>query len=85
MIKKKHIARTEGKRVVLKGYFHVSSQELCDVLAKAKKATKEQAKKNAKTKGKTNPYKTKSEGDIEEKAKDESDSKIGDYIMVDIE
>jgi hypothetical protein len=49
-ITKKRTARTKGKRVVLKGHFHISKQELCDVVVEAEKARKKQAK----TKGKAN-------------------------------
>ena len=51
---KKRTTRTKGKRVVLKGYFHISTQELYDVVVKAEKETKRQARKRAKTKSKNN-------------------------------
>jgi hypothetical protein len=82
---KKRTIRTKGKRVVLKGHFHISTQELCDAVVEAEKATKKQAKKKNKTKGKADLYKTDSEGDLEEEGQDESESEIGDCIIVDIE
>jgi hypothetical protein len=82
---KKRTTRTKGKRVVLKGHFHISTQELCDAVIEAEKATKRQARKKAKTKGKTDLYETESEGDIEEEGQDESESEIGDCIIVDVE
>jgi hypothetical protein len=55
----------KGKRVVLKGHFHISMQELCNAVVEAKKATKKQVGKKGKTKGKGVLYKTKSEADVE--------------------
>ena len=71
--------------MVLKGYFYISTQELYDIIVEAKKATKRQARKKAKTKGKADLYKTESEGDIEEEDQDESENEVGDYIIVDAE
>ena len=82
---KKRTTRTKGKRVVLKGHFHISTQELCDAVVEAEKATKKQAKKNAKTKGKAVSYDAESEEDIEEEAQDEIESDIEDCIIVDVE
>jgi hypothetical protein len=70
--------------VVLKGHFYISTQELCDAVVEAEKATKRQAGKRAKTKGKTDLYETKSEGDVEEEDQDKSESEIGDCIIVDV-
>ena len=42
---KKRTTRTKGKRVVLKGHFHISTQELCDAVVEAEKATKKQGGK----------------------------------------
>ena len=70
--------------MVLKGHFLISTQELCDVVVEAEKATKRQARKKAKTKGKADLYKTESEGDIEEEDQDESENEVGDYIIVDV-
>jgi hypothetical protein len=53
---KKRTTRTKGKRVVLKGHFHISTQELCDVVVEAEKATKKQGGKKGKTKGKGVSY-----------------------------
>ena len=82
---KKRRTRTKGKRVVLKGHFHISTQELCDAVVEAEKATKRQVRKKAKTKGKADSYETESERDIEEEDQDESENKVRDCIIVDIE
>ena len=71
--------------MVLKGHFHISTQELCDAVVEAEKVTKRQARKRAKPKAKTNLYETESEGDTEEEGQDESESEIRDCIIVDIE
>ena len=42
---KKHTTHTKGKRVVLKGHFDISTQELCDAVAEA---TKRQTRKRQK-------------------------------------
>ena len=84
MIIKKHITYIKGKRVVLKGHFYISMQELYNIIIEAKKAIKKQARKKTKTKGKADLYKTKSKGDIKEEGQDESESEIRDYIIVDV-
>jgi hypothetical protein len=71
--------------VVLKGQFHVSTQELCDAVAAAEKDTKTRARKKSKKKGKGISYNTESEEDIEEGTQDELESNIGDCIIVDVE
>ena len=81
---KKRRTRTKRKRVVLKGHFHISTQELCDTVVKAEKATKRQARKKAKTKGKADSYETESERDIKEEDQDESENEVGDCIIVDV-
>ncbi|KAK9330967.1 hypothetical protein V1520DRAFT_103390 [Lipomyces starkeyi] len=82
---KKRTNRTKGKRVVLKGQFHVSTQELCDAVAAAEKDTKTRAMKRRKRKGKGISYETESEGDIEEGTQDEFESDTEDCIIVDVE
>jgi hypothetical protein len=81
---KKRTTRTKGKRVVLKGHFHISTQELCDAVVEAEKATKRQEGKKAKTKGKGISYEAESDEDIEEEAQDEIESDIEDFIVVDL-
>ncbi|KFY31825.1 hypothetical protein V493_00761 [Pseudogymnoascus sp. VKM F-4281 (FW-2241)] len=81
---KKRTTRTKGKRVVLKGHFHISTQELCDAVVEAEKATKKQAGKRAKTKGKAISYDAESEEDIEEEAQDQTESDCESCIIVDI-
>jgi hypothetical protein len=56
---KKRATRKKGKRVILKGHFHISTQELYNTVIEAEKATKKQARKKAKTKAKADLYKTK--------------------------
>jgi hypothetical protein len=82
---KKRTTRTKGKRVVLKGHFHVSTQALCDAVVEAEKSRKRRAGKKVKTKGKAISYNAESEEDIEEEAEDQSESEIGDCIIVDVE
>jgi len=80
---KKRTTRKKGKRVVLKGHFHISTQELCDAVVEAEKATKKQAKKKRKKKEKTIVYEAEIDEDTEEEADDQSESEIGDCIIVD--
>jgi hypothetical protein len=75
---KKRTTRTKGKSVVLKGHFYIHTQELCDAVVEAEKATKKQPGKKAKGKGKAISYDAESEEDIEEEAEDQSKSEIGD-------
>ena len=82
---KKRTTRKKGKRVVLKGHFHISTQELCDAVVEAEKVTKKQVRKKTKTKGKADLYETESEGDIEKEGQDEAESEIGDCIIVGVE
>ncbi|KAK6591848.1 hypothetical protein H4I96_12125 [Botrytis cinerea] len=83
-IMKKRTTRTKGKRVVLKGHFNISTQELCDAVVEAEKATKKQTGKNGNGKGKAIMYNTEIDEDNEEEAEDGSESEIGDCIIVDI-
>jgi hypothetical protein len=76
---------TKGKRVVLKGHFYISTQELCNAVVKAEKDTKKQAKKKSKVKGKAILYETESDIDIKEEGQDEFESEIGDFVIVDVE
>jgi hypothetical protein len=85
LITKQQTTRTKGKRVVLKGYFYISTQELYNAIVTAKKATKKQAKKKRKTKDKVSLYKAESEEEVEEEGQDNSKSIIGDCIIVDVE
>ncbi|APA16038.1 hypothetical protein SS1G_10153 [Sclerotinia sclerotiorum 1980 UF-70] len=82
-IMKKRMICKKGKRLVLKGHFHISTQELCDAVVEAEKATKVQTMKKGKGKGKVIEYKTETEEDIGEEVEDESESDIGDCIIVD--
>jgi hypothetical protein len=84
-ILQKRKTRTNGKRVALKGHFLVSTQDLCDAVVAAEKATKEQASKKRKTKGKKKPEELEIEEDIEEEARDNSENETGSCIIVDIE
>jgi hypothetical protein len=84
-IMKKRTKRSKGKRLVLKGHFHISTQELCDAVLEAEKATRKAAKKKGKRKGNAVSYEAESEIDIEEEASNRSESEIGDCIIVDVE
>ena len=82
---KKRKTRKKGKRVILKGHFHISTQELCDAVVEAEKETKRKARTKGKKKAKAILYESESEEDIEEEARDKSESEIEDCIIVDIE
>ena len=82
---KKRTTRTKGKRVVLKGHFHISTQELCDAVIAAEKDTKERAVKRGKKKGKAVSYEAESKKEVEEEVQEESDSDISNCIIVDVE
>ena len=71
--------------MVLKGQFYISTQELCDAVVAAEKVTKKQKEKRGKTKAKVRSYEAGNEEEVEEEGQDESESKIGDYIIVDVE
>jgi hypothetical protein len=79
---KKRTTRKKGKRVVLKGHFHISTQELCDAVIAAEKETKKQAGKKGKRKAKAISYDAESEEDIKEHTQDEIESDIEDCIVV---
>ena len=81
---KKRMTRKKGKRAVLKCHFHISTQELCDGVIAAEKETQMQAGKRGKKKGKAIFCDAESDGDIEEHAQDETESGVGDYIVVNI-
>jgi hypothetical protein len=85
LIIKKRATRKNGKRVILKGHFHISTQKLCDAVIEAEKATKKQAGRKREEKGKAIVYEAETDEDIEEEAEDDSESEIGDCIIVDVE
>ncbi|KAK9316490.1 hypothetical protein V1524DRAFT_452798 [Lipomyces starkeyi] len=82
-IVKKRKTRTKGKRVVLKGHFHISMQELHDAVVTAENETKQHARKKVKKRGKAISYEAKSEKDTEEEGKEDIESDIEDSIIVD--
>jgi hypothetical protein len=82
---KKRATRTKGKRVVLKGHFHISTQELCDAVVAAERETKKQAERKGKKKGKDVLDNAESDEEVEEDAQEEIDSDIEDCIIVDVE
>ena len=82
---KKRTTRTKGKRVILKGHFHISTQELHKGVVEAELDTKTRAKKKVKTKERTVSYEAEIEEEIEEEARDELESEIEDCIIVDVE
>ncbi|KAK9310877.1 hypothetical protein V1524DRAFT_412283, partial [Lipomyces starkeyi] len=67
-----------GKRVVLKGHFHISTQELHDAVVAAEIETKQHARKKVKKSGKTISYEAKSEKDTEEEGKEDIETDIED-------
>jgi hypothetical protein len=77
--------RKKGKRLALKGQFHISTEELRAAVVAAEKETKEQAGKKGKKKGKNILYEAESEQEIEEDIQEEIDSDIEDCIVVDVE
>ena len=82
---KKRTTRKKGKRVILKGHFHISTQELCDAVIEAEKATKERAKKRAKKKAKAKAQESKTNEDTKEEPSNDSEQDTEDCIEVDIE
>ncbi|KAH7317195.1 hypothetical protein BKA65DRAFT_529750 [Rhexocercosporidium sp. MPI-PUGE-AT-0058] len=82
---KQRTTRIKGKRVVLKGHFHISTQKLYDAIVAAEKATKKQAEKKRKTKAKVKSYEAESEEEVEEEGQDDSKSEIGDCIIVNVD
>jgi hypothetical protein len=80
---KKRTTRKKGKRMVLKGHFHISTQELCDAVAEAEKATKTQVRKRRKSKGNAMVYEADVDEELEEEVEDGSESENGDCIIVD--
>ena len=82
---KKRTTRTKGKRVALSGHFLISTQDLCDAVVAAEKATKERASKKAKRNGKKKTDKAEVEANDREEAEDESGSENGACIIVDVE
>ncbi len=85
LIIKQRTTRIKGKRVVLKGQFHISMQELCNAVIMAKKAAKMQKEKKRKTKAKARLYEVKSKEEVDKEVQDDSESEIGDCIIVDVE
>ncbi|KAK9482876.1 hypothetical protein V1527DRAFT_454610, partial [Lipomyces starkeyi] len=79
----KRKTRTKGKRVVLKGHFHISTQELHDAVVAAEIETQQHARKKVKKRGKAISYEAKSEEDTEEEGKEDIESDIEDCIIVD--
>jgi hypothetical protein len=82
-VMKRRAVRTKGKRVILKGHFHVSTQELCDAVVEAEKATQNLSKKKRKTKDKRTSSDDEIDKYIEEKAGEQSESDSGSCIVVD--
>ena len=81
---KKRTDRTKGKRVVLKGHFHISTQALCDAVVEAEKATKKPGGKKGGKMSKAALYKAESEEDVEDEALDANESEDEDCIIVDV-
>jgi hypothetical protein len=82
-IVKKRTKRKKGKRVALKGHFHISTPELRDAVVIAEEETASRAKgKGGKVKNAS--YELDSEMKVEEEVGDESESEIEDCIVVDV-
>jgi hypothetical protein len=77
--------RKKGKRAVLKGQFHISTEELRTGVVAAEKETKARVGKKGKKKGKDISYEVESEEEVEEDIQEEIDSDIEDCIIVDVE
>lgn len=75
----------KGKRVILKGQFCISTQKLCDAVVAAEKATKKQEEKKSKITAKVRLYEAENEEEVEKQGQDESESEIGECIVVDVE
>jgi len=82
---KKRSTRIKGKRVVLKGHFHISTQELCDAVVEAENDTKRRADKRGKKSSSSISSKVEIDNDYEEEARDQFDSDTEDCIIVDVE
>jgi hypothetical protein len=82
-IMKRRTVYTKGKRVVLKGHFHITTQELCDAVIEAEKATQNLTKKKRKTKNKRTSLDTEIDEYIEEELREQSESDSGSCIVVD--
>ena len=71
--------------MVLKDYFYIFTQELCDTVVVAEKAIKKQAEEKRKIKAKVSLYKVENKEEVKEKGQDNSESEIGDCIIVNVE
>ena len=81
-IAKKRTERKKGKRAVLKGQFHISTEELRAAVIAAEKETVKAKKKLGKGKGKQASCETESEAEGKEDIGDEINSDIEDCIIV---
>ncbi|KFZ24776.1 hypothetical protein V502_00745 [Pseudogymnoascus sp. VKM F-4520 (FW-2644)] len=81
---KKRTTCTKGKRVVLKGHFHISTQELCNAVVEAEKAAKKPVGKKGRKRSKAALYEAESEEDVEDEALDAIESEDEDCIIVDV-
>ncbi|OAF59573.1 hypothetical protein VC83_04036 [Pseudogymnoascus destructans] len=79
LVMKRCAVRTKGKRVILKGHFHVSTQELCDVVVEVEKATQNLSKKKRKTKDKRVSSDDEIDEYIKEEAGEQSESDSGSW------
>jgi hypothetical protein len=85
LIIKERTIRIQRKKVILKGHFYISTQELCDVVIEAKKVTKRRAIKKGEKKENTVSYEAKSVEEITEEARNTSKSDTEDCTIVDVE
>lgn len=82
---KKRTTCTKGKRMALKGHFHISTQKLCNAAVEAEEDTKRRVKKTMKRKSKAISYEPESEEEVEEEDQEESEGDIIDCTTVDVE
>lgn len=82
-ILKKQKTHVKRKRVVLKGHFYISTQELCDAVVEAEKTTKYQVKRKRKRQSKGVLYEADIDKNIEEKTEDQSEIEVENCIIVD--
>ena len=75
----------KGKKLVLKGHFHISTQKLCDAEAEAERDAKRRATKIVKRKDRPLSFEAESEEEVGEEDQEEIDGDIIDCITVDVE
>ena len=77
-------ARSTGKRAILQGKFHISTQELCNAVVQAEKATSKQKEKKGKKYANDTADKVENTEKVRE-GKDEFEDEIGECIIIDVD